>query len=99
MSCYLNLHCDAAILLQSDRIGADVNAIAAQILSRPQIKRAIVQRTHDGCSTNEAVAGSPAARETGSSAPMVRALAVPAAPSETERIAETLRYFAKYIFH
>src|ERR1700724_4318489 len=55
MSCQLNLQCDGAILLQSDRIGADVNAIAAQILSRPQIKRAIVKRTHDGCSTNEAV--------------------------------------------
>jgi hypothetical protein len=55
MSCQLNLQCDAAILLQSDRIGANVSAIAAQILSRPQIKRAIVKRTQDGCSTDEAV--------------------------------------------
>jgi hypothetical protein len=55
MSCQLNLQCYATILLQSDRIGTDVNAIAAQILSRPQIERAIVQRTHNGCSTNEAV--------------------------------------------
>jgi hypothetical protein len=33
MSCQLNLQCDAAILLQSDRIGANVSAIAAEILS------------------------------------------------------------------
>jgi len=59
MSCQLNLQCDAAIVIQSDRIGADVNAIAAQILSRPQIKRTIVQRTHDRCSTNEAVGKRP----------------------------------------
>jgi hypothetical protein len=55
MSCQLNLQYDAAIFPLNDRIGADVNAIAAQILSRPQIKRAIVKRTHDGCSTDEAV--------------------------------------------
>jgi hypothetical protein len=51
MSCQLNLQCDAAILLQSDRIGADVDAIATQILPCPQIKRAIVKRAQDGCST------------------------------------------------
>jgi hypothetical protein len=42
MSCQLNLQYDAAIFPLNDRIGADVNAIAAQILSCPQIKRAIV---------------------------------------------------------
>jgi hypothetical protein len=34
----VNLQHDAANLRQSDRIRANINAIAAQILSRPQIK-------------------------------------------------------------
>jgi hypothetical protein len=38
---------------------ANINAIAAQILSRPQIKRAIVKRAQDGCSANEAVGKRP----------------------------------------
>ena len=51
----VNLQRNAAILPQNDRIGTDVSAIAAQILSSPQIKRAIVQRTQDSCSADEAV--------------------------------------------
>src|ERR1700730_4796674 len=35
----LNLHYDAAILPQNDRIGTEVSAISTQILSCPQIKR------------------------------------------------------------
>ena len=54
-SCQLNLQYDAAIFPLNDRIGTDIGAIAAQILSCPQIKRAIVKRTQDGCSTDEAV--------------------------------------------
>jgi hypothetical protein len=41
----LNPKCDTAILPPNDRIGANINAIATQILSRPQIERAIVKRT------------------------------------------------------
>jgi hypothetical protein len=51
----LNLHYDAAILPQNDRIGTEVSAISTQILSCPQIKRAIVKRTDDRRSTYEAV--------------------------------------------
>ena len=38
---------------------ANINGIAAQILSRPQIKRAIVMRAQDSCSANEAVGKRP----------------------------------------
>ena len=53
--CPIDRQYDAAILAQDDGIGTDVSAIAAQILSCPQIKRAIVKRTDDGRPTDEAV--------------------------------------------
>ena len=55
----LNQQYDAAILPQDDRIGTDVSAIAAHILSCPQIKRAIVKRTDDGGSADEPSASGP----------------------------------------
>jgi hypothetical protein len=42
-------------LAQDDGIGTDVSAIATQILSCPQIKRAVVKGTNDGRPADEAV--------------------------------------------